>query len=100
MPKSAAPLASDKAKATALNKLGRDLISKGEVEQAARILSDAVALDPNMAQAWNALGFSKMLLRRYDEALRDFERALKIDPNYANAQQNRASALRALGGKP
>ena len=82
-----------------MNKLGRELINKGEFEQAAKVLAEAVALDPGMAQAWNALGFAKMLLRRYDEALADFDRALKIDPDYANAQQNRASLMRILGGK-
>ena len=82
-----------------MNKLGRDLIAKGEYEKAAAALAEAVALDPGMAQAWNALGFAKMLLRRYDEALADFDRALKIDPGYANAQQNRASAVRMQGGK-
>lgn len=85
--------------AASMNKLGRELISKGDYEKAAKVLADAVALDPGMAQAWNALGFAKLLLRRYDEALADFDRALKIDPNYANAQQNRASVLRILGGK-
>lgn len=83
-----------------MNKLGRELINKGDFEQAANVLTEAVALDPGMAQAWNALGFAKMLLRRYDEALADFDRALKLDPNYANAQQNRASAVRAMGARP
>jgi lipoprotein NlpI len=94
-----APGTADPRRAAALNKQGRDLIAKGDFAAAEQVLAEAVAADPKLAQAWNALGFAKMLQRKYEAAVADFDRALQLDPNYANAQQNRASAVRLLGGK-
>lgn len=85
--------------AEALHARGRELMQKGDFEQAIRALSDAIALHPGHALAFNARGYCYMARRKYKEAIADFDEAIRLRPGYENAMANRAAAVKLVEKK-
>jgi tetratricopeptide (TPR) repeat protein len=85
----------DSAKARQLEKTGRQLADQGKLEDALRVLVQAVELDPDSATAHNARGYVYLRLGQIDQAVSDFSDAIHFSPGYANAYLNRGAA-RAL----
>jgi putative PEP-CTERM system TPR-repeat lipoprotein len=76
---------------------GLALLSKVQVEQAAQVLTKAIAADANFARARVGRAQAYGALGRTDEALEDLDAALESDPNNANAFLLRGSLLARAG---
>lgn len=63
-----------------LVKNGRDLIDKGNFEEALSFFEQALLLNQNDPELWNYKGVALRSMGRYDEALECFNRSLEIDP--------------------
>ena len=74
-----------------------EYLSKGDYEQAASIIDQAIGLDPKFVLAWNAKGIVLKNQGKYDEAIKAYDEAIRLDPSYALAWQNKGAALEALG---
>lgn len=83
--------------AARLEKAGRALWQRGNLEAALGKFKKAVKFDPSHKSAWNSLGAVLMSLDRGKEALACFRRALKIDPNYSYALINFGRYHLAMG---
>lgn len=80
----------------ALKLLGNIAAQTGRVQEAAELLSRAVALNPGRADALNDLGIARQALGRFEAALEAYERAIALDPDFAEAYVNRGDALADL----
>ncbi len=65
---------------TNLVKNGRDLIDKGNFEEALSFFEQALLLNQNDPELWNYKGVALRSMGRYEEALECFNRSLEIDP--------------------
>jgi Flp pilus assembly protein TadD len=74
-------------------------VEKEEYGNAAELLAQVVAANPDHALAWNALGFCKMKLKDLAASKAALDNAIRINPSYANAYRNRAALLRLMGDK-
>ncbi len=81
----------------ALHLLGVIERQRGDPALAARLIADALAIDPQQARAHCNLGAALQDLGRARDALDSYEAALRLDPHYALAWDNRGNALRRLG---
>jgi len=81
----------------ARNNLGRVLIDRGKLEEAARELEEAIRLKPGYAEPHNNLGTLRARAGRFDEALLHFGAAIDANPRYAQAYNNLGVALLNLG---
>ena len=63
-----------------LVKNGRDLIDKGNFEEALSFFEQALLLNQNDPELWNYKGVALRSMGRYEEALECFNRSLEIDP--------------------
>lgn len=63
-----------------LVKNGKDLIDKGNFEEALSFFEQALLLNQNDPELWNYKGVALRSMGRYDEALECFNRSLEIDP--------------------
>ena len=63
-----------------LVKNGRNLIDKGNFEEALSFFEQALLLNQNDPELWNYKGVALRSMGRYDEALECFNRSLEIDP--------------------
>lgn len=66
-------------------------------EEAARVASAAVALQPELSAAHQSLGAAHRLALRLDEATAAYARALELDPKSSAARRILADLLRASG---
>ncbi|MDR2033106.1 MAG: tetratricopeptide repeat protein [Helicobacteraceae bacterium] len=65
-------------------------------QEAARLYSQAIQIDPNNAFAYNGRAFAYSKLNDYSKAIADYDQAIKIDPNNAFAYNGRAFAYSKL----
>ena len=72
-------------------------LQRGELEPAVRLISDAIAINPNQSAAYSNLGNALQQLGRFEEAVGHYDHALSLNPAYADALNNRGMALRKLG---
>ncbi len=63
-----------------LVKNGRNLIDKGNYEEALSFFEQALLLNQNDPELWNYKGVALRSMGRYEEALECFNRSLEIDP--------------------
>lgn len=68
--------------------LGQQLNARERFYDAAVVLLQAVAVDPNNARAWCALGVSRRQLSEMSAARDAYEHALEIAPDYPDARVN------------
>lgn len=73
----------------------------GELERAALLLDDLVALEPTYAEAWNQRAFTRFLMDDFDGSLADIKKTLELEPKHFGALAGRAHVFRkmGLGGK-
>jgi|SRR5579862_1113626 len=79
------------------DRLARDQIALTHFQEAVRLATMGVTLDPRQARIYNTRGYAYLRLGDFSAALADFSEAIRLRPDYANAYQNRASAQRQLG---
>jgi Flp pilus assembly protein TadD len=59
---------------------GKELLEKGNFEEALSFFEQALLLNQNDPELWNYKGIALRSMGRYDEALECFNRSLEIDP--------------------
>jgi Flp pilus assembly protein TadD len=78
--------------------LGDALLYKGEPQEAAKVLAEAVRLRPDDAAAHNALGVALARCQEVKRAGAEFETARQLDPNNALYNQNLSCLNKHLEG--
>jgi len=73
-------------------------LSQAEFERrAARLIEQALSIDPDLPEAHVSLAILRIEQSRWDEALAAVDRALALRPNYVRALQYRSEILSAQG---
>jgi tetratricopeptide (TPR) repeat protein len=67
------------------------------IEQAAKELEKALAIDPDFAEAHDALGVAYAQLQRYPEAAQEFRRTIELIPDESHPHSNLAWVLYEMG---
>ncbi len=67
---------------------GQDLLQKGDLNRAAEVYSQALALDPNIVQAHSALGYIYAQQGRFSEAVEENLAVLRLAPNDYASHKN------------
>jgi tetratricopeptide (TPR) repeat protein/transglutaminase-like putative cysteine protease len=80
----------------ALHDAGYAAYESGEYEQAIKLLSRVVELDPDHPQAWNNLGNALYEVGRDLEAVDAYQRQIEVEPFHEWAHNNLGRALRSL----
>jgi tetratricopeptide (TPR) repeat protein len=81
----------------ALHRQGMVCAQRGQLEEAASLIGQAVDRDPGSADALNNLGTVVSRFGRYGEAVALYRRAIEIKPDFAAAHSNLGAALQGLG---
>ncbi|MDD3181726.1 MAG: tetratricopeptide repeat protein [Alphaproteobacteria bacterium] len=81
----------------ALSLLGTLLSSRGAHDEALRLVSRAVELDPQAVLLWLNLGNVHMAREDYDQAAACFAEAVRLEPNQPEAPYDLGNALRSSG---
>lgn len=79
-----------------LNEEAKTLMASGNYSEAAKILSQAVRLNPASAQAWNDRAIAEIRLKSYADAVYDSSFALGLAPGNETALDTRAWAFNKL----
>jgi tetratricopeptide (TPR) repeat protein len=80
----------------ALHLLGVLAYQTRHPDAAARLIGQAIAINPNVAAAYSNRGLALQDLGAVDDALAGFDKAIALQPDYADAHSNRGNALLAL----
>ena len=72
-------------------------VSASDPKERIRLLTVAMALDPNFVRSYKDRATGYLELGQVDSAIRDCTRAIELDPDYAAAYQIRAVGHRAKG---
>lgn len=80
-----------------LHMLGVLLAQRDELDESARLISEAVRIDPSVAAAHANLGNTLRLLDRTDEAMAAYDRALRLQPDNEHALKGRGLILWQTG---
>ncbi len=70
---------------------------QGRLDEALRILADAVKLKPDYVEAWTNIGFVHLQSGRPQEAVTAYRTALGYDPGYVRARHDLVVAFMELG---
>jgi tetratricopeptide (TPR) repeat protein len=73
--------------------------SKGQGEEAIRLLQAAIRLDPGYPLAYNNLGVAFMRKGLFLESIELYRTAIRLNPNYADAYINMGYSYERLGKK-
>jgi tetratricopeptide (TPR) repeat protein len=76
---------------------GQDLLQKGNLDRAAEVYSQALALDPNIVQAHSALGYIYAQQGRFPEAVEENLAVLRLAPNDYASHKNLSILYQQLG---
>ena len=82
---------------TYTNFWGTTLLPLERLDEAERLLEEAVRTDPLSSAVHDHLGFMKLVAGRFDEAIDHFTRAYVLDPNLAFLDQHLVRALTFAG---
>jgi Flp pilus assembly protein TadD len=74
--------------AVMMHRTGVELGRAGRLDEAIKLFTKAVELDPSYAEAYNSLGYAYHKKGDLERAAECFKKALEIDPNYAQARRN------------
>jgi len=80
--------------------LGMICAQTGQLEDAQKLLANAMAINPRFPEGWCTRGVMLLRLQRHGEALSCFERALVLKPDFPEALSNCATALLELRRLP
>lgn len=80
----------------ALHRLGIQAIHAGRYEEAAKLLRNAIAIQPMAPPYHSNLGAALQKLGNLQEAALEYDEALRLDPNFAGAASNLGAALYEL----
>ena len=83
----------------ALVALGQALLARGDVDEAARVAAQAVALDPQLAPAHYLSGIAAAGRRDYRHAVSDLKESLRLAPDYLPAAAGLARVYTRMGRK-
>jgi tetratricopeptide (TPR) repeat protein len=81
----------------ALHLLGVIALDQGHPHQAIRLITNALAIRPNLAQAHSNLGNALLSAGRTTEAVASYRRAIALEPHFAAAHNNLGRALTQQG---
>lgn len=84
-------------RAWALLTLGEVKIYDGDVQEAMRIINEAIKTAPSLATPHSALGDILCMQQKYEEAISAYDMALKIDPKYERARGGKVRCLYSQG---
>jgi len=84
---------------TVYGQQGAALLEQGNWTEAAAVLKEAVALNPEDDAAYNNLGTAYAAQGEYDKAIDAFQSAVQINPGNTNAHYNLGSAFLQTGNK-
>jgi tetratricopeptide (TPR) repeat protein len=70
----------------------------GNLDEAIRYLTEAMADDPNYSEYYNERGSLYLKLQRHEEAIADYRRAIELSPPYMEVWTNLGQCYKALGG--
>jgi tetratricopeptide (TPR) repeat protein len=76
---------------------GQDLLQGGDLNRAAEVYSQALALDPNLVQAHSALGYIYAQQGRFPEAVEENLAVLRLAPNDYASHKNLSILYQQLG---
>ena len=82
-----------------LNLVAHRMEERGEIEEALKLLHEALELSPEDASLYANIGHCLIKLARPTHALEAFNRALKLDVNLPRAHHGAGLALSALGNE-
>jgi tetratricopeptide (TPR) repeat protein len=74
-----------------------DCAAACDYEQAVKLYSEAIRLDPTYVQAYNNRGNCYYRLADYKKAIDDFSEAIKLNADKTNAYSNRANCFKEIG---
>jgi hypothetical protein len=80
-----------------LHLLGIARLQSGQINEAVRLIREAIALAPQVPEYRNNLGNALVRAERIDEAILAFREAVRLRPAYAKAHSNLGGALRQSG---
>lgn len=80
-----------------VDRVGRDLVDQGKLDEAAAHYRSALAREPDDAILTNSLGRVLMSLDKIDDAIGQFIRAVALKPDFARAYLNLGNALTCRG---
>lgn len=90
-------LTKDPSHAEALHLSGLISAGRGDLDNAVKLFSSAIASSPHSAVLHLDLGAALYEMRRYEEAIQRFEKAISIEPKNHIVLNNLGNALRDLG---
>ncbi|TEU13614.1 MAG: tetratricopeptide repeat protein [Anaerolineales bacterium] len=76
---------------------GQDLLQKGDLDRAAEVYFQALALDPNIVSAHSALGYIYAQQGRFPEAMEENLTVLRLAPNDYASHKNLSILYQQLG---
>jgi tetratricopeptide (TPR) repeat protein len=76
---------------------GQDLLQKGDLDRAAEVYSQALALDPSIVPAHSALGYIYAQQGRFPEAVEENLTVLRLAPNDYASHKNLSILYQQLG---
>jgi tetratricopeptide (TPR) repeat protein len=79
--------------AGAHEQLGLAYLQRNSLDEAVKVLNQAIALDENRASGHNSLGLALAGQGAYTEAIQSYNRAIQLDPTLAAAYENLKVAL-------
>jgi hypothetical protein len=83
--------------ASALNERAAGALANGDLESAARLLGESLAVDSLDSRTWLLLGVARETAQRWAEAESAYRRATALFPDFDEALARRAVALTQLG---
>jgi tetratricopeptide (TPR) repeat protein len=82
-----------------LRRLADMALDAGDLEEALKGYSEALATDENDADAWCGKGLTLRKMGRFGEAVDAYDRALRIDPNREDAKHGREACAKEEAAK-
>src|SRR5690348_11402961 len=83
----------------ALNFVAMCALSRGDLDEAQRMLDRAAELEPTQPEIWKNRGIVRLAADRPRQALEALDRALQLDPNHLVARLQRGAALERLDNR-
>ncbi len=80
----------------ALHLLGTVALQRGNYQEAADLIAQAIAINPNNAAFYSNRGIALKELKQLEQAVASYDEAIRLNPSYAAAHANRGLALNEI----